>query len=435
MLNVKKILFLGFSALVLCSVSCKKEEDEDGPEIVFNSPAENQTFNVMQYALVDATVTDNQKLNTISVSLVDANQGYAHVAVPVSVTGKETHVHFNYDLDNIHLLTGYYYIRISANDGKHITNKYRKIYLIAVPKVLKGIYLVSNTTSATTNWSKIDTNFTSITPYHTFTGDYVGSGVTSYYQQGYNCGNYTGDFSARVLEFNTPKYSVSCISGFNPYFTGLLCDETYSYVAQYDGTIKGRGYTGNVVYNASALSGYYAKKMCFNSDQIVSEQIEKVGGAHKLVTYLPTGTSQMTTAISQDVVQFCEMDADNVFVFGNLAGQGTIQLYDRVNNNLWSPYPFTLAPGALLSAIKVDNDTYLLGHSNGTIYKYQFSISSVTSFLPGYTAVQLKYDDTHNELYVVEANKVTTINMGTTGVVHTINSSENILDLHLLYNR
>ena len=83
-------------------------------------------------------------------------------------------------------------------------------------------------------------------------------------------------------------------------------------------------------------------------------------------------------------------------------------LFDRINNNLWNPYPFSLATGNLLSALKLDPDIYLLGHSNGTIYKYQYSMSSVTTFLTGYTAIKLKYDEVNNKLYVVEANKVAT---------------------------
>ena len=86
-------------------------------------------------------------------------------------------------------------------------------------------------------------------------------------------------------------------------------------------------------------------------------------------------------------------------------------------------------------ALKIDSDTYLLGHSNGTIYKYQYSIGSVTAYLTGYTAVKMKYDDVNNKLYVVEANRVSSFDYGTTVLSNSVNSLENILDIHLLYNR
>ncbi|MGZ6540197.1 MAG: hypothetical protein ACXVEB_17610, partial [Bacteroidia bacterium] len=162
---------------------------------------------------------------------------------------------------------------------------------------------------------------------------------------------------------------------------------------------------------------------------------DKTSSAKMLVTYFPTSSFEKNCSLSQDVVAFCEKDVSNVFVFGNSSGQGVIQLYDRINNNLWSPYPFPLATGTILSAVKIDADTYLIGHSNGTIYKYQYLSGSLTTYLAGYTAIQLKYDDLNSEIYVVEANKITTFDYTSAALHHSVNSAETILGINLLYNR
>jgi hypothetical protein len=154
-----------------------------------------------------------------------------------------------------------------------------------------------------------------------------------------------------------------------------------------------------------------------------------------LVTYFPTASSEKNCTLTQDVVSFCEKDISDVFLFGNISGQGVIQLYDRINNNLWNPYPFSLATGSVLSAVKIDSDTYLIGHSNGTIYKYNYLSSSVTAYLTGYTAIQLKFDNLNNEVYVVEANKISTFDYTTATLNHSANSSDMIYGINLLYNR
>ena len=435
MFNVNKIYSFICCIVVLGLFSCKKDVDVTGPVIRFNIPLENQTFNVNTYVNVNATVTDESRISTVSVSLLDANENYAHITVPVSVSSPSMTLNMNYILDNIHLETGFYYIKISASDGENSSQKFQKIYLSAVPKVLKAIYLVSNTSSSITNLSTLDTVFTGITPYHAFSGDYLSSSVSSYYQQAYVCGNYTGSFTGHVLEFNSPKFTIAAVTSSNPYFTGYSNDDQNAFVARYDGSIRGYNYSGGVFFSANALSGYYSKHMCFNDGYMIAEQKEIFTSNKKLVTYFPTGIAEKNCALTQDVVAFCEKDENNVFVFGNVGGQATIELFDRINNNLWSPYPFSLASGNLLSALKVDSDTYLLGHSNGVIYKYQYSLSSITTFLTGYSAVKLKYDDVQNKLYVVEANKVTTFNMSTVGLVNSIVSAETVLDVHLLYNR
>lgn len=435
MFNVNKIYFSITFLSVLALFSCKKDVDVTGPVITFNSPLENQTFNVNTYVNVNASVTDETKISSVSVSLLDASENFAHITVPVTVSSPSMTVNMNYILDNIHLETGFYYLKISASDGENSSQKFLRIYLVAVPKALKTIYIMSNTGSASTNLSTLDTNFSAITPYHIFSGDYLASSVSSYYQQAYRCGNYTGSFTGHVLEFNSPKFTVAPVTSSNPYFTGYCNDDLNTYVGRYDGNIKGYNYAGGIFYSAVALSGYYSQHMCFNDGYLIAEEKEIFTSTKKLVTYFPTGSVEKNCALTQDVVAFCEMDAANVFVLGNVGGQATLQLFDRTNNNIWNPYPFSLASGSLLSALKLDADTYLLGHSNGTIYKYQYSVNGITTFLPGYTAVKLKYDDVQNKLYVVEENRVTTFNMATMALVHTINSPETILDLHLLYNR
>lgn len=435
MFSVNKIYSLFSFLLIICLFSCKKDVDESGPNIIFNTPIENQTFNVYNYVTVNASVTDDTKITSVSVSLLDANENYAHVVVPVTVSSPSMTLNMQYMLDNIHLETGFYYIKISASDGKNDSYKFQKIYLIAVPKVLQTVYVVSNTGSSQTNLSTIDASFSSIIPFHTFSGDHLGSSVSSYYQQAYVCGNYTGTFTGLILQYNSPKFTISPIVSTNPYFTGYYNNDKYSYVAKYDGTIKGYDFAGSIFCSASTISGYYAQQMCFNDGKLIAEEKSILSGTKKLVTYFATGSQEKNCSLTQDVVQFCEKDATDVFVFGNVAGQATIQLFDRTNNNIWNPYPFSLASGNLLSALKIDSDTYLLGHSNGTIYKYEYSVGSVTTYLTGYAAVKLKYDDLNNKLYVVEANRVSAFDFTTLSLVNSVNSTENILDVHLLYNR
>ncbi|MGZ4078592.1 MAG: hypothetical protein ACXVED_10335 [Bacteroidia bacterium] len=421
--------------LITFLFSCKKDDDVTGPKVIFNNPIENQVFNVFGNVTVNASVTDETKIASLSVSLVDASQQLVHVTIPITVTSSPS-MTFNmlYTLDNIHLESGVYYIMISASDGKNDTHAYQKINLVAVPKVLKKVYVTSKTSSIQTNLSAIDSTFTTIVPVHNFSGDYLASSVSSYYQQAYMCGNYTGNFSGIDLNGNV-KFSISPFISSNPYFTGFYNDDKTNYVSRYDGYIKGYDYLGNIVYGATAISGFYSEHTCFNDSYLISEQQDKTSSAKMLVTYFPTSSFEKNCSLSQDVVAFCEKDVSNVFVFGNSSGQGVIQLYDRINNNLWSPYPFPLATGTILSAVKIDADTYLIGHSNGTIYKYQYLSGSLTTYLAGYTAIQLKYDDLNSEIYVVEANKITTFDYTSAALHHSVNSAETILGINLLYNR
>ncbi|MCX6297091.1 MAG: Ig-like domain-containing protein, partial [Bacteroidetes bacterium] len=101
--------------LIISLFSCKKGTDEKGPIITFNTPTVNQTFNVNDYVTVNATVTDDTKITSVSVSLLDANEHLAHLTIPVSVSSPTMTLNMQYFLDNVHLLSGIYNIEISAS--------------------------------------------------------------------------------------------------------------------------------------------------------------------------------------------------------------------------------------------------------------------------------------------------------------------------------
>lgn len=432
----KASLYLTFFVGVLFSFSCKKaEKDELGPVVVFNTPSENQSFSVFNNITISATVSDETAITFVSVSLVNAQYVPVSAAVSLPVSSPSMTINKQLYIDNIHITTGYYHLLVTASDGTNESRSYKKIYIVEVPRVLKNIFVISSSSTASTSYSTIDSDFTSLTPYHTFSGDYLASAASSYSQQVYRCGNYTGAFEARNLEFNTTKFSIPAIVSNKPYFTAFYSNETNCYVARYDGSILGYDNTGLIVYNSASATNHYVTAMSYCGNQMVAVNKDKTATSSKLITYYPTGVPEKECLINQDVVSFCEKDINNLFVFGNVNGQGVIQLFDKTNNNLWNPYPFALATGSVLNAVKIDANTYLFCHSNGTIYKYNYSTSSVTTYLSGYVAVQLKYDALNNVLIVAEANAVNAIDYATANVLHSLPVSETVLGVELLYNR
>ncbi|MDQ3047531.1 MAG: hypothetical protein M3R27_08300 [Bacteroidota bacterium] len=434
MLFVKKLHF-SFLLLLPFFFSCKKDKDTEAPDITINTPYENQFYSVFDVINVTASVSDNKQLTEVSVNLLNADQVPAYLTFPINVSSPSASVNFAYALDDIHLEGGMYYLHIFATDGENDAHAYQKIYIAAVPKVLKKLVVTTASSSSQTNVSLVDSTFSALSFYHTFSGDYIGSYASSYYQKIYNCGEYTGHFSGIKLEDHSVSFDISPFISAVPYFTGMYSSEKVNYISRYDEVLKGYDHTGAVVYNAQSMPGYFIKKCILNDNNIIAEEQEKVSGVKKLVAFYPSGVAMQNSSLNQDVVAFCEKNSSSVFVFGNSAGQGKIQLYDRINNNLWDPYPFSLDPGMITSAVKIDEDTYLIGHSNGTIYKYKYTSSSLTPYLTGYNAIQLLYEELSNQVYVVQTGSITSFYYPSATLVNTVSSAETILKMNFLYNR
>jgi hypothetical protein len=421
--------------LVLSIQSCKKDDDSQAPVISISSPYENEIFDVYDVALVAGNVSDDQKLESVTVNLLDEQNNVAYIGLAVPFTSPSSSFQISYALDNIHLESGIYYIHITASDGVNESQAFKKIQINAVPKVLKNVLVSTKVNTTQTHLFSIDSAFTSLNLIQTFSGDYLASSASSYFQQFTTCGNYSGAYTSIDLSTSTIKYSIPSVNSSTPYFTGYYASEKFSYVSYYNGYVKGYDHNGNGIYNSNANANHYIENFCFNGGYLLAEQVDKQTNARILTSHQTTGVGYQQTGMVQDAISFCEKDNENVFVFGNASGQGVIQLFDRSNNNIWNPYPFALATGGLLSAVKIDSNTYLLGHSNGNIYKYQYQTSSVTLYLGGYTAKQLVYDALSDELYIVEDNTISRFYYTTAALNNSINSPETILGVSLLYNR
>lgn len=427
-----------FYLLVIISllfISCKKEKDKRPPAIAILSPVPNQPFYVNEEIPVRGTITDESTLTTATVNLLNEQGNPVMPAVLIPVSGSTAEINLSYALTDIHLESGKYQLCIFASDGSNDHYAYQWIYIYGIPRVLKKI-LVTTSTSTQVNLSEIDSATSVLLPYQSFPGDHLASAVNSFSQKFFHCGERTGHFIGMDLENKSVFLDVPVASSPPaPYFTGFCFADNNCYVGFYNEQIKGYDQSGATVYNAKLPTGYYPIHLSMNNGQLISEEKHKITGDKKLVCYYTTGAARQSTALIQDVVAFCEKDATQVFLFGNKAGQGIIQLYDRVTNNLWDPYPYTLATGLVISALKLDADTYLIAHANGIIYKYNYSTSGVTPYLSGYTALQLLKDDHTNILYVIEKNAINGFELPGLKPLPVIHSSEPILDVGLLYNR
>jgi hypothetical protein len=428
--------FLMWSILVNLLFACKKEKkDDQAPLITISSPTENQLFHVNEEVHVTGTISDASSLVRASITLLNEQGVAVHSTLPIDIAANEVTLNASYLLDEIHLETGNYQLCVFASDGKNDGYAYVNIHIIGVPKTLKKVFVASLPNSSQTTISIIDTASNTLVPELHFSGDHLDLAVDSYFQELAHCGSFTGNFSSVTVDNTKPIINIPCVpSSSVPYFTGFYSKNNQYYVSFYNEQLRGYDHTGNIIYNASALPGYRAKHICINDQHLIAEEQHKLNKDQKLVCYYPTGSVEKSCNLSQDVIAFCEKDDTHVMVFGNNAGQGIIQQYDRVSNNLWNPYPSALTNGAITCALKLDSDTYLLGLSNGAIYKYVYSASSITPYLTGYTAIQLVMDELNAVLYIIEKNRITTCD-AQGKPIRTINSAQELVGLGLLYNK
>lgn len=411
---------------------CKKDEDTLSPVVNIISPYDNQSFNVYDTMSIYAEVSDDNQLTAISVGLVNEHMIPVLPSVNIQPQGKETEFSQPYWISDVHLASGTYYVKVTASDGTNESNTYRKIDLTAAPRERKGFYLLSENTGST-SIHFMDESF-SISPKLTLSGDYSSSAINSYYQDLYTAGIYTGNLHGIELESHAVKWSVQGIAGAAPDFTNVYNDGSYTYVSFYDGTIKGYDHNGIVKYTSSLSQGFYPVKVFRHGDYIITEQRSISSAARNIVLYYAgNGSGFQQTILSQDIVEFFTKDVDNIFMFGNNNGQAVMEIYNISSNGSWQPHAMPAA--RLLSATQVDNNTYLLGFDNNTVYKYTYFNNSLITWLTNLKATDMIYDQVRNEVIIAEEMKVSSYAYSSAGLINTAMHSDTIADLHMLYNK
>ncbi|MCC6691472.1 MAG: hypothetical protein IT235_08060, partial [Bacteroidia bacterium] len=370
---------------ILLSFQCKKDRDAVPPQVTITAPSENQLFNVYDTFTLKAEISDDKGLSIITIKLLNDQMSAMQQPVVLSVKGKQVALNRLYTLYDVHLPTGMYYICVEASDGTNTTPAFLKLFIKEAPLYRKSIYAVTRNAS-TLNVVKIDSSLTASNKM-SFTSDYSGSGISSYYQNLFVCGNYTGSFKSIDLATRTIKWSENVVISTFPYFTSMSA-WSKPYVSYYSGDIKSYDNVGLQQFHAVlASTNFYPIKAVENGDYVLVEAKDKSGPTKKLVTfYLATDFGVQETYITGDVVAYAYKSANEVYLFSNEAGQGKMEIYSIIYNNFFTPH--ILPAGKIWSAVQIDADDYLIACDDENIYHYQYSINSLTMLISGVKAYQ-----------------------------------------------
>ncbi len=423
---------LVFVSLVsLFSSGCKKKEEGSPPTVQYHTPLENATYTVFDNIQISAHVYSATAITDLKIGIVNDQMVPVMSTIPLSPV---THIAFTYNIYDIHLTSGTYYVWISATNADNLdVNAYQKISISEAPKKRKAVYVITKLSSSQLGLTKADSVLNSQQQVGSFNGDFSGSAISSWHQQLYLAGNYTGDHRAIELAGHSIKWSVPYIGSSNPYFTGVSSDEKSNYLSYFGGQVKALDQNGSTRYFTTPSGGYYPLKSFVSGSYLLQEQKDYTSSQRKLVVYYSSsGVGKQETLIPETVTELFTKDADNVYLFGNASGQAKMEIYTVSGNSFWNR---TLPAGTLAAATQVNSDTYLLAYTNGTIYKYTYSNNSLITWLSGVNAVKLRYDEVNGEVCIAELKKLSSYDLNSSGLKKTLTVPDTILDMHILFNR
>ena len=426
---VRRIAYL---LMLLVLFSCKKEENDDqGPTISISSPTENQSFTALQSFTIQGAVSDDKNISSITISLRNANNIKVLSSISKTPNTPSYQLNETFGLNDLHLPSGTYTLKISASDGFNQTDKYIPLLINEYPKIRNGLFVFSNTGS--TNQAVKLSNTLVASNFSSAFGDFLGGVVNSYYQEVITCPNYTSNLIAQDAVSSLSSWEILNTSSGVPNFTGITINGNELFVAYYNGNI--RSYFNGIAPNFNGLSfaNSYAKKMHVHDNIIITEQPEISGGKIRLVCYYKvSGVIKDNVELNENVVEMFSFSTNEVVVFTNLGGNGTIKIYYLNTNAITNP--FALGAGLITSCTEISRGIYLLAQA-GNLIKVNYNNFTYSTYLSGIGANLVKYDSIANEVVVTNGNVLTSYDYSTKSIKSTYTHSNTILAFDFWYNK
>ncbi len=426
-----KKLFLASLLFSFLLISCKKKDDIS-PYIQITYPYVNSTHNVFDTLVVIGSVSDNEHLDYVKISLIDENNITACSVVTLYPESEDYTLNHEFVIDNIFMASGNYNLLVTASDGVNETRKYIALSINEVAKELTGVLFVETPTTNSVTVNKVKPDL-SVLQIASVDGDFSSSAISTKNQAFYMAGSETGSFRAIEMLNNSELWNIAAtpLPGAT-FFSDVFEDDGSIYISYYDGIIKTFDKNGNLKQQIFE-NGYRCFKLFKTGNFLFSEQLQTGTTNRRMVVYnASSGVIIQTIPLDMEVVAFCKRNDDNVFVYGNNGTQGYMKDYVISTNSFWEPHP--LPAEKVLSAERIDDNTFLLGLENG-VSKYTYNPNSLTDYLPAVSASSLKYDALNNVVVLSQASSLRFYNYMNTSLVSTVTAASEIKSINLLYNK
>ncbi|MEI6766472.1 MAG: hypothetical protein WCM76_12610 [Bacteroidota bacterium] len=420
---------------LLAFYSCKKEQDVSDPLIVISSPFDGQQFGVFDEIAVRGVVSDDRKLEYVTVVLEDLNMVPVLKSYTFYPDNSTFQVDLSYAVNDVHLPSGEYYLLIRASDGVNEKNEFVRIGITAVPKKLECIYLVESLTDKVLI-QKVDTAG-NVSTIMTKPPDYSASAISSDYRLLLLCGKYSEDLTAYDVTSLQPSWNVDVINSPPfPYFENMVYDDGKLFVAYRDGHWDYYNLSGAMLTSKVTDQNWMPENFLVKDEFLITYQHEISGVDNKLVVYFLSSTAaRQDYPINLEVIKMFNQYADQYLVFGNFMGQAYVQLHDISNGYLYNPV--SLPPGTITSVERLSDKEYAIAIGNN-ILVYDDDAATVNTLIPGVSASLVRFDSVNAKLYVVPQSGGGIVNMYAWPggqYLGTINSEGTASEILFQYNR
>lgn len=423
------ILFL----LTLIFVSSCREETYEPPFIQMFSPSENgmaQTGDTLQ---VKGSISSAIPITYIKIVLLTSTYIQSCPAITIYPNSTNYNLNTEYIISNNNLLSGTHYLFVEAGNDYASGSRFIKLTISGIPKESKALFAFCHETANDhVKIFKVD-SLLNYTLFKQLPDDFQEGAVNSQDQLIYSMGLFEGNlYSLDATDGNILHQVNAIINPPFPYFESLYWGNNLLVVGYYDGRIEGYFGNGNLKFVYS-VENFRLHKVSFDGLYLLSvleyyTVTEYCAGA----IYEFSGLLKDMIFVNYEIVNFYRASGNDVVLFCNDALQPSVKAFNTYTMVI--THIKNLPAGTIQSVTQIDDDKFLICHSNGFLL-YSFDNNSYAETGSGSTSGEIVYDETDNIIYLSEGKNISAYSYPTLQHIGTVVLSDSIKDLEILYNR
>ena len=412
----------------LLAAGCKKRnQDEVFPSIRIDSPTIGQMFFYLNTIDINASITDDRKLESVIVEVTNAQNVRYLESKTFYPDDKTFELNYTITHDDLILPSGTYYIRIRSSDGENETTVFREIQLIEAPRILERVFIIRDIGVATA----IDTLQGGIlSPCITYPQSYLFGGIDSHSQQLVACGN----SATSLMGFLYPEFE-TLNTGFPPTnenITAFYHDKIHHcyFWGTQEGNLWRTSINGTQLF--ATIGNAPVSRIGIHSNVIIAAS-EGPTGNYLYVVRNDNGVIETALPFNWEMEGMIEMTSEpnRVLLIGNENGTAHfvwLNLTTSAFNEVFNFYESSLVQ----SVCDGNGNDFFVVHSSG--------LAQYTNLMSNYTVngnlipAKLIFDDLQQSLWAITPNQLHRLDESGQSVVQTI-AAPDIQDLWFKYNK
>lgn len=406
------------SLLIILSIGlagCRKEKEDRGPVIEIASPAAGTTLHVPDTLAVNVTVTDDELVTSVRITLEDHNGIPIAPTIIEDVNAPDATLQRQIIVSEPMIAAGSYSLAVRASDGNTTTSAFRSVNVLEADRRLRAVFIVQRNGGSL---QRIDSTG-NVTEFAAFP-QIAEAEVNSFGQHLYIASDPFSPLEVIATSSNSSSWQLqNNNTGVGHYFTSITTDHTddRTYISSNDGAIRGYR-SGNVtLFNAQAQPDFIPYANMVIGDRFLSEQRALVGSEARLVAYTyMNGAFLQNFDLDLRIVRMFAASDQHAIIFGNRNGEGVIELR---NVQLGGDQELHSFPeGEIRSVAALGDDLFAVLLPDRVVH-YDRGSNTAATVYPA-SADAIAFDKVNGVLFVGVDQELLSIDPATGAVINTL---------------